>query len=276
MAYYEFFGLQKEPFQSGPSVEFLYMSPEHEECLSRILVSLSLNSGLCVTLGDAGTGKTSLSNLLINKLMQEENALFAVIRQPRAKSEMSFLEKISNAFGMPALNGRATLLRLEDNLFKFVEKEGFENKKKIVLIIDEGQEMTPTQLLRVRELLNMETVEEKLINVVIFAQLEFLNKIGTPRFKNFRQRVAMSYILNPLAPEDTKALIEFRLSKAGLPERETIFTEDAVNIIHTETKGLARDICKLASYSMLSAYTQGKKTIDAELVAQEIARIPIR
>ncbi|MDI6783016.1 MAG: hypothetical protein QME64_02850 [bacterium] len=136
--------------------------------------------------------------------------------------------------------------------------------------------MMPTQLLRVRELLNMETVEEKLINVVIFAQLEFLNKIGTPRFKNFRQRVAMSYILNPLAPEDTKALIEFRLSKAGLPEGETIFTEDAVNIIHTETKGLARDICKLASYSMLSAYTQGKKTIDAELVAQEIARIPIR
>ena len=276
MAYYDYFGLQKEPFQSGPSVEFLYMSPEHEECLSRILVSLSLNSGLCVTLGDAGTGKTSLSNLLIDKMMQDENALFAVIRQPRAKSEMSFLEKIGNAFGIPSMNGRATILRLEDNLFKFVEREGFENKKKIVLIIDEGQEMTPTQLLRVRELLNMETVEEKLINIVIFAQLEFLNKIGTPRFKNFRQRVAMSYILNPLGPEDTKSLIEYRLKKAGLPEGETIFSDDAINVIHNETNGLARDICKLASYSMLSAFTQGKKTIDADLVSQELAKIPIR
>ncbi|MCX7918736.1 MAG: AAA family ATPase [bacterium] len=276
MAYYEFFGLTKEPFQSGPSVEFLYMSPEHEECLSRILVSLSLNSGLCVTLGDAGTGKTSLSNLLIDKLIQDGNTLFAVIRQPRAKSEMSFLEKISNAFGIPSLNGRATLLRLEDGLFKFVEREGFENKKKIVLIIDEGQEMTPTQLLRVRELLNMETVDQKLINVVIFAQLEFLNKISTPRFKNFRQRVAMSYILNPLGPEDTKGLIEFRLKKAGLPEGETIFTDDAINVIHSETNGLARDICKLASYSLLSAYTQGKKVVDGDLVTAEVARIPIR
>jgi general secretion pathway protein A len=276
MPYYDFYGLQKEPFQSGPSVEFLYLSPEHEECLSRILVSLSLNSGLCVTLGDAGTGKTSLSNLLISKLMEDETALFGVIRQPRAKSEFSFLEKINNAFGIPPLNGRATLLRLEDNLFKYVEKEGFENKKKIILIIDEGQEMTPTQLLRVRELLNMETTEEKLINVVIFAQLEFLNKIGTPRFKNFRQRVAMSYILNPLAAEDTKALIDYRLKKAGLPDGQNVFTDDAVTLIHNESHGLARDICKFASYALLAAYTQGKKVIDADLISQEIAKIPIR
>ena len=276
MNYYEFFGLQKEPFKSGPSIEFLYLSPEHEECLSRILVSLSLNSGLCVALGSAGTGKTSLSNLLIDHLMKEESTIFALIRQSRAPSEYAFLEKINNAFGIPGLNGRSSTLRLEDNFYRFVEKEGFENKKKIVLIIDEGQEMSPTQLLRIRELLNMESIDEKLINIVIFAQLEFLDKIHGRRFTNFRQRVALSYILNPLGEHNTRELIKFRLAKAGLPSQDNIFTDDAFSVIHHESKGLARDICKFASYSLLSAYTQGKKTIDAELVEHEIARILIR
>ncbi len=276
MNYYEFFGLQKEPFKSGPSIEFLYLSPEHEECLSRILVSLSLNSGLCVALGNAGTGKTSLSNLLIDHLMKEEQTIFALIRQSRAPSEYAFLEKINNAFGLRSLNGKSSTLRLEDVFFRFVEKEGFENKKKIVLIIDEGQEMSPTQLFRIRELLNMESFEEKLLNIVIFAQLEFLDKIHGKRFTNFRQRVALSYILNPLNEKNTRELMKFRLEKAGLPQDQNIFTDDAIAVIHNESKGLARDICKFASYSLLSAYTHGKKIIDGDMVKQEIARIPIR
>lgn len=276
MNYYEFFGLKKEPFKSGPSIEFLYMSPEHEECLSRILVSLSLNNGLCVALGNAGTGKTSLSNILIDHMIKDENSIFALIRQPRAQTEYAFLEKVNNAFGLPGYNGRTSTLKLENNLFRFVEQEGYENKKKIVLIIDEGQEMTPSQLLRIRELLNMETMDDKLINIVIFAQIEFMNKISGKRFANFRQRVALSYILNPLNETDSYELIKFRLKKAGLPEGVQLFSDDALKVIYEESKGLARDICKFCSYSLLSAYTHGIKIINADLVKQEISRIPIR
>jgi general secretion pathway protein A len=208
--------------------------------------------------------------------MKDENTIFALIRQPRTNSDFAFLEKINTAFGLPGLNGKSSTLKLEDHLFRFVEKEGFEKKKKIVLIIDEGQELSARQLLRIRELLNMETVEEKLINIVIFAQLEFLDKISGKRFINFRQRVALSYILNPLTEKDTHSLIQFRLQKAGIPKEHDLFTPDAISIIHKESKGLARDICKYASYSLLTAYSQGKKSINGEMVKQEIARIPIR
>lgn len=276
MAYFEFFGLKKEPFGTAPSLEFLYLSKEHQECFARLLVCLSLNGGLAIALGDAGTGKTSLSNLLIDHLMKDKDTIFGLIRQPRAHSEYAFLEKINTSFGISSPNGKLSTLRLEDNLFKFVEKEGFVNKKKIVLIIDEGQEMTPKQLLRIRELLNMETIESKLINIVIFAQLEFLKKIAGERFKNFRQRVAMSYILNPLDEEDTRGLINYRLNKAGLPENEQIFTEDAISVIYQKSNGLARDICRFASLSLLTAYTKGEKLISGDLVADVIDRMPIK
>lgn len=276
MEYLSFFGLEKEPFKTGPSIDFFYRSPEHEECLARIMITIQENSGLFVAVGDTGTGKTSLTNIILSWLMEDDNNLVGLIKQPRSTSDFSFLEKVYNAFGVPLPEGRRSTLKLEDTLFKFIQTEGYENMKKIILLIDEAQEMKADQIRRVREFLNIETAEEKLINIIIFAQLEFLTKINTKKFKSFRQRVYLSYILNPLNLKDTKALINHRLKVAGLPDGKELFDDEAIGVIHKESKGLPRDICKFCHASLLSAYTQEKGFIDMDLVSTEIKRIPVK
>lgn len=277
LTYLDFFGLAEDPFQASPSTKYFYNSREHEECLARILLTLELNNGLFIAIGDAGTGKTTLASLVMRDLLKDENNILALIRQPRAKSEFAFLEKIIDAFGIAVEGfGKRSTLMLENSLFNFIQENGLVAGKRLVLIIDEAQEMTPTQLLRVRELLNIETENRKLINMIFFGQLEFLNKIRAKRFKNFRQRVAMSYVLNPLNIEDTRMLINHRLSIAGSDGSGLKYTDAAIQVIHEETKGLPRDICKLCAASLLSAFTKQIHVIDADIIRTEAKSMPIR
>lgn len=275
--YLDFFGLVEDPFQTSPSTKYFYSSREHQECLARIFLTLELNNGLFVAIGDAGTGKTTLASLVMKELFQDENNVIALIRQPRAKSEYAFLEKLNDAFGVKIDGiGRRSTLMLENSLFNFVQEKGLMENKRIILIVDEAQEMTPTQLLRIRELLNLETENRKLINMIFLGQLEFLNKIRSKRFKNLRQRVAMSYILNPLNVEDTGELIKHRLKVAGSDGNGISYSPDALQAINEESKGLPRDICKLGAASLLSAFTKQAHVIDADIVRTEAMAMPIR
>lgn len=275
--YLDFFGLQEDPFQTSPSTKYFYNSREHQECLARILLTLELNNGLFIAIGDAGTGKTTLASLVMRDLLQDDNTILALIRQPRARSEFAFLQKLNDAFGVNVEGiGKLSTLILENNLFSFVQEKGLQEGKRLVLIIDEAQEMTPTQLLRIRELLNLETEDRKLINMIFFGQLEFLSKIRTKRFKNLRQRVAMSYMLNPLNLGDTGELIRHRLRVAGGDGNGIVYTGDAIRVIHEESKGLPRDICKLCAAALLSAFTSRANVIGEDIVRVEAESMPIR
>jgi len=277
LSYLDFFGLNEDPFQTSPSTKYFYSSQEHQECLARILLTLELNNGLFVAIGDAGTGKTSLASLVMRDLLQDDNTILALIRQPRARSEFAFLQKLNDSFGVTVSGvGRRSTLMLENSLFNFIQEKALEENKRLVLIVDEAQEMTPTQLLRIRELLNLETESRKLINMIFFGQLEFLNKIRSKRFKNFRQRVAMSYVLNPLNLKDTGELIKYRLKMAGSDGTGISYTEDAIQVIHEESKGLPRDICKLGAAGLLAAFASQTNVIDADTIKVEAQSMPIR
>jgi len=275
--YLDFFGLKEDPFQTSPSTKYFYNSREHQECLARILLTLELNNGLFIALGDAGTGKTTLASLVMRDLLQDDNTILGLIRQPRARSEFAFLQKLSDAFGVNIEGvGRLSTLMLENSLFNFVQEKALTEGKRLVLIVDEAQEMTPTQLLRIRELLNLETENRKLMNMIFFGQLEFLSKIRAKRFKNLRQRVAMSYMLNPLNLEDAGELIRHRLQVAGSDGSCVVYTEDAIRVIHEESRGLPRDICRLCAAGLLSAFTNQTNAIDADIVKAEAESMPIR
>jgi len=275
--YLDFFGLSEDPFQTSPSTKYFYSSREHQECLARILLTLELNNGLFVAIGDAGTGKTTLASLVMRDLLEDDSTILALIRQPRTRSEYAFLQKLNDAFGVEVDGiGRRSTLMLENSLFNFVQEKGLEAGKRLVLIVDEAQEMTPTQLLRMRELLNLETENRKLINMIFFGQLEFLNKIRSKRFKNLRQRVAMSYMLNPLNIGDTGELIRHRLKIAGSDGTGIIYTAEAIQAIHEESKGLPRDICKLCAAGLLSAFANQTKLIDADAIRAEAQSMPVR
>ena len=119
-----------------------------------------------------------------------------------------------SAGGSPYKPYKSTIAR-RTALFQFIQNQVLLENKSLILIVDESQQLTPKQIEIIRGLLNLETAEEKLIQMIIFGQLEFLNNIAGKRFKNFRQRVAMSYVLTPLSLADTGSMINFRLKKAG-------------------------------------------------------------
>jgi len=267
MDYYELLGLKEEPFTSSPNPRYLFKSLEHRECLSRLEIAIRLRRGLSVVLGRIGTGKTTLSRALLQTFQQEkEKYLFGLILDPILPSEYLFMRNLLDLFGVPS---RARSVIECKNAFEtFLFQKGVEEGKIIVLIIDEGQNLTPTYMETLRNLLNYESNEYKLLQLVIFAQLDFLPKIK--RNPNFEDRITTSYLLNPLNEADTRAMIEFRLKQAGW-NGQPLFIEDAYREIYGATHGYPRKVNNLCHNCIIEMLRSGKKSVDMDVVQHVIA-----
>jgi general secretion pathway protein A len=143
-----------------------------------------------------------------------------------------------------------------------------EENKTIVLLIDEGQKITQENLEVLRTLLNYETNEYKLLQLVIMAQVELLPRVK--RIRNFSDRVALKYTINPLDESETKELIEFRLKQAGLYEKSNLFTDDAVKMIYQYTQGYPRKISMLCHDALEGAVMKETLTVDKEIIGELI------
>jgi len=139
-----------------------------------------------------------------------------------------------------------------------------EEDKIVVLLVDEGQKLGSSQIEALRTLLNFETNEFKLLQLVILAQLEFLDLIN--EHKNFFDRINFSYTIRPLTVEETKSLIEYRLKRAGREGTSGLFNEDALRMIHMKTRGFPRKIIKMCHHALISMYAKNKNCIDLETV----------
>ena len=267
MEYYKILNLKKEPFSSSPDPTFFYHSREHKECLNRLEIGIRLRRGLSVILGDIGTGKTTISRLMIQKFASEKgNFIVRLILDPTFKSEYEFLKNLAESFGIDSFSRSS--FEYKNSLQNFLFEKGAKEKKIIVLIIDEGQKLTPTYIEVLRTLLNYETNEFKLLQLVIFAQHEFLQKMK--RQKNFLDRVALGYSINPLNEEDTKGLIRFRLEKAGLDNNKILFTDAAMKLIYMHTQGYPRRITNFAHNALISMLREDRKIIDEKFILKLI------
>ncbi|MBN2373004.1 AAA family ATPase [bacterium] len=263
MEYYELFGLKREPFSLSPDPDFFYHSLHYTECLQRLEISIRLRRGLNLILGDMGTGKTTISRILINRFKNEKDRfLFFLILDPSYNSEFQFLSALLRLFDIKPK--RRSSLDYKEALQDFLFTKGVQEGKVIVLLVDEGQKLGSIQIEILRSLLNYETNEYKLLQLVILAQLEFLNLIV--EHKNFLDRVNFNYTIRPLTLEEAKSLIEYRLQKAGQPEGKSLFADEAIRLIHLHTKGYPRKIIKLCHHSLISMYARGKQCVDIGIV----------
>lgn len=256
MNYYELLGFKIEPFNLSADPYFFYPSIEHKDCLERLEVSIRMRQGLNVVFGDIGTGKTTIMETLKTRLLSDNRFVLRTIYDPSFNSEFQFLYKLISLFEI-APTMRSTIA-YKDDIKDFLFKKTVEEKKTVVLIIDEGQKLTPTFLEILRLFLNYQTPDFFLINIVIFAQMEFLNRVK--RKKSFMDRISVSYVINPLNREDTENMIKFRLKQAGLNSGRELFKKEVYDAIYKHSKGRPRKICKICKDCLMSIVLNRKES----------------
>ncbi|MBI3323683.1 MAG: AAA family ATPase [Candidatus Omnitrophica bacterium] len=265
MSYYRVLGLCKEPFSTSPDPEFFFQSSPHVQALNRLEIAIRLRRGLSLILGDVGTGKTTLARTLLTRFPAEEGFVFHMIMDPSYDSEYQFLNNLCGMFGVrPAFK---STLDCREAIEHYLFQQGVAEDKTIILVIDEGQKLSLDTLENLRVLLNYETNDYKLLQLVIFSQTELLPRIK--RITNFVDRIALKYIINPLDEEETAQMIAFRLEAAGLSSGSRLFTAEAIRSIHRVTQGYPRKIAMLC-HNALEALVMHERAFVEESMIEEL------
>ncbi len=274
MAYFTILGFDKEPFSTSPDPSFFYLTKEHDTALTNILIELHLKRGLSVIFGDIGTGKTSLSRLLVQELKKRSNMLFHIVLNPVYEDEKQFLTALVRNYGIDVLFNidpvKADVLELRDVFEKFLIQKAIEDRQTVVLIVDEAQKLDMSMLETLRVLLNFETNEYKLLSLVLLGQVELYPKIVN--MPNFMDRISFKYTLNPLDVKETRELIGFRVKAAGYNSRMDLFLDEAISEIYNYTRGYPRKITKLCHQILKELILQNKHAVDRILVRDVIAK----
>jgi len=262
MSYFNRLGLIKEPFSTSPDPEFFYPSLSHYLCLKRLEINIRLKRGLSIVLGEVGVGKTTLSRALLKTFNSEEDFVFHLVLDPGLNSEYMFLSALARLFGI--ICASASIIDLKEAIEKYLFQRGVEENKTIILLIDEGQKLSVENLEVLRTLLNFETNEYKLLQLVILGQDELLKTIQP--IKNFTDRAALMYSIGPLSEKETREMIDFRLEQANYRGLNSLFDEEATNLIYKHTHGYPRKIAMICHDALVEMVIKETPQVDKEII----------
>jgi general secretion pathway protein A len=265
--YEAYFGLQENPFTLSPDPRYLYLSAQHREALNCLIYGIGEKKGFMVVTGGIGTGKTTLCRALLAGL--DGTTASALIFNP-ALSDIELLKTINQEFGIRMV-GRGTKKRYLDGLNAFLMRN-FAAGKNAVLLIDEAQNLSHSVLEQIRMLSNLETVREKLIQIVLLGQPELRRLLALPSLRQLNERITVRYDLRPLVREDVRRYIEHRLATAGV-ETNGVFTAGSYALISRLSRGIPRRINAICDRALLIAYGRDMKTVDRRLVRAAVGDI---
>lgn len=264
MSYYRVLGLEREPFSTSPDPAFFYQSAKHRAVLANLLIEFRLRRGLSVVLGDVGTGKTTLGRKLIQMLKERERFIFHLVLDPTFPSEDLFFSSLIRTLGIGLSAPAPTLVDYREVLERYLYERGIQGQETVVVIIDEAHKLNALSLEALRILLNYETNDAKLLQLVLMGQMELLPLITS--MPNLMDRVSLKCLLDPLELEETREMIEFRLREAGYQSRLPLFTTEAIELIHQHAEGYPRRIAMLSHQSLRALVMHRRRVVDAELV----------
>ncbi len=258
MEYYKLLDFTIEPFSNSPDPRLFYHSKQHLEVLQKLEISIRLKRGLNVVIGDIGTGKTTVSRQLIQELSKDQSIDYHLILDPGFSSVQGFLTHILELLIQEIPEEIQDENSLKESIKAHLFTRGIDEDINTVLVIDEGQKLSLENLEILRELLNFETNDQKLLQIVIFAQNEFEESLEN--VKNFQDRINFKYNLNSLNFKESRGLIQYRLNQSfARGKQRTIFSPAAFIAIYRATKGSPRKIITLCHQAILSMITRDQK-----------------
>lgn len=265
-------GLSEAPFRLGPDPRYFFRTQGHERALQRLYLSIEQKTGLDIIYGDYGTGKSTIAEILLQRYASRDDFVVGRITNPGVPTVFQFYKLLLDGFGVE-VKGHSTL-NYSRALERFALDTNLAEKKNILLIIDEGESLSPTFIDVLRTVLNFESPTQKFIQMTILAQLELIIKMK--RKRNFVSRINMSYALNPLERDETKGLIEHRLRQAGWKGTPVWFPEETIDVIFERSKGIPRSITSICREGLNQAIINGDDCISVATIipiAEEEARI---
>lgn len=263
--YEAYFGLKENPFTLSPDPRYLYLSPRHREALNCLLYAIHEKKGFMALTGGIGTGKTTLCRFMLANL--GDSVATALIFNP-ALSDLELLKTVNQEFGIGIGRGRGTKKRYIDALNDFL-LANFSRGKNAVLIIDEAQNLPRETLEQVRMLSNLETANEKLLQIVLLGQPELSEMLMLPSLRQLNERITVRYDLKPLVRKDVRGYLEHRLAAAS-GNTERLFSQASYGCIYRASGGIPRRINAICDRALLVAYGKDKRTVDRRIVRAAI------
>jgi type II secretory pathway predicted ATPase ExeA/phage tail protein X len=268
--YTEFYHLEEKPFNLTPSSRFLYLSENHKEALALLSYGIMERKGFILLTGEVGTGKTTIIQALLANL--EQNVQYVHLTNPMMSSD-DFIHYLASSVFKRKVHFRSKvdfLLEFEDYL-----RVCMQHQKNFLLIIDEAQSLSFRLLEEIRLLSNMESGDEKLINIFLVGQPELNEKLCEPRCRALLQRIACRFHIPPLNRDETGNYVNTRLKVAGARNGNRIFQKSAIRTLYEYSGGYPRIINILADNALLLGYSKGKTKISASLVKQSYDELQI-
>jgi len=259
--YESFYNLTSKPFGLNPDPKFYYGSKEHSRVLAYLRYGINQGEGFIVVSGDVGAGKTILIGALLQELSKDKDIVAAQLVTTQLEPD-DLLRMVSGAFGLSykgmnkseLLNGIESFLRKQD-----------EAGKRVLLVVDEAQNLQHHSLEELRMLSNFQSGSHSLLQSFLLGQAEFRDTLRSPDLEQFRQRIIASYHLGPMGRSETKGYIEHRMKVAGW-KSDPHFSNDSFGVIYDYTEGMPRRINTLCDRVLLYAFTEESHDITVDIL----------
>ena len=261
--YKKFYGFNEKPFHLIANPKYLYLSKKHQNALTYLEYGLTERSGFILLTGDIGAGKTTIIRHILNRI--EDNIEVAVISNTNVNSG-ELIELALHEFGVESTyDNKAKSL---DAVFHYLIKK-FSMGKRVLLVIDEAQNLSDQALEEVRMLSNLQTDDQMLLQIILVGQPELKKRLQSKSLTQLSQRIAVNYHLGPLENDEIRAYIAFRLEKAG--GALEVFEDDTFELIYQGSGGIPRIINSICETALVYGYAESLKRINLEILSQVIA-----
>ena len=264
--YKQFFGLSKNPFEISPDPYFYHATPRHNEALANLHYGVGRRKGFIVITGEVGTGKTLLVRCLLAEL-RKNNIAFGYVFNPLL-STTEFFQYIMADLGLQYSGRSKTEMLLDLNRF-LIQRHA--RGLITALVVDEAQALRPELLEEIRLLTNLETSQQKLLQIVLMGQPELEGVLDSPGLRQLKQRVSLRCQLLPLDEEQTRGYVLSRLERAGAKPEPPIFEPEALNKVFEYSRGIPRIINNLCENGMVNAFAREQRNVTAEMITEVAA-----